>query len=473
MTGNVSLVCAIDTTDTVMEGLRHFANRPSPEVAMRRPLSLVCLCVALAGCAVPEVRRDHDQIREALLHLYTNQILDNLVRASNGLPIIQLDYTNASANLTIEETANFGDALQTTSSNVATVVAKSMLVLTHQAVATVTGSVGLNHTNSVSIMANPVLASDEVYNAYLTFLGRPGRLEVTCTPPPPGAAHVCRKFRKEYYWVPAQYREEFLDLALVTMAQRDRLLEAPEGYAVTLLRFDPLSYQKVPEGITTVWIDVDIDKEIPNYDGATEGSILSLSGVGLRDEGFLDLEKYRPIRKDASGSYYIREWIALPEHPERSVYYYLDKMCQPHAVDKKAYRPISCKFEEPLPDASGPFIFDTTKVLYVTKRLRIQLTESCYKSLGAKLPFPVLVKHRAGAPPAPTTDDLLDRIPFRVPQVKFEAADIDDPSGGGLRGDGPRSSGSGIASAKAPAVELQFELLPHPARTDADRNPRQ
>ena len=88
---------------------------------MRRFLLVFCVCsVAAPGCAVHEMYKDQDQIRTALLDLYTNQIIDNLVRASKGMPIIQLDYTNAQAMITVKETGSASDSLGTTRSTVLT-----------------------------------------------------------------------------------------------------------------------------------------------------------------------------------------------------------------------------------------------------------------------------------------------------------------------------------------------------------------
>ncbi len=51
---------------------------------------------------------DQDKIRTALNALYGDQIIDNLIRAAKGLPFVQLDYTNATATVTVTEPGNIG-----------------------------------------------------------------------------------------------------------------------------------------------------------------------------------------------------------------------------------------------------------------------------------------------------------------------------------------------------------------------------
>src|SRR5436190_17301613 len=89
-------------------------------IACRLIIASCLCCLALSGCAVKQLNADHDKIRTALLDLYTNQIIDNLVRASHGLPIIQLDYTNATALVTVVDTESLSDSLATTATRATT-----------------------------------------------------------------------------------------------------------------------------------------------------------------------------------------------------------------------------------------------------------------------------------------------------------------------------------------------------------------
>src|SRR5258707_327950 len=82
---------------------------------MRSVLLILCMAsTASMGCAVGELHSDQDKIRTALLDLYTNQIIDSLIGAGSGMPIIQIDYQNASATITISETGSVSNSLSTT-----------------------------------------------------------------------------------------------------------------------------------------------------------------------------------------------------------------------------------------------------------------------------------------------------------------------------------------------------------------------
>ena len=413
---------------------------------MRLPLPFLYLCLpALTGCAAHQIQNDNEKIRATLLNLYTNQVMDNLVRASNGLPIIQLDYTNASATVTVENTASLNNVLTTTNNNVLTMAAAPMLVLTRTTMNLLTGGLGANNTNNITIMANPMLTNNEVYNDYLTFLGNPGQLEITCNPPPAGAAHICQKFGDEYYWVPVQHKQKFLDLALVTMGQRDRLLEEPKGYIVTMLKVDKDSEWDLPvpkkNGVRTaeplVQVDVDIDKGIPNNNGMPndngapgerhQDAFWTVDNVSLYSQGFDALSIYRTIQKDVSCRYYLRQTRpkSTDPLPPAVYYYYYDQGSSNMVfVDKTTpHKPISRKWIPPNEAwklKSDRFVPNNSQRFFVTTKLRVLLTKSCYERLKTKLPYRLMVKLDGDSPPAPTTSELLDRIPFRGPQVKFE-----------------------------------------------------
>src|SRR5262249_39003895 len=114
-----------------------------------------------------------------------------------------------------------------------------------------------------------VTTANEVYDAYLEFLTLPGSLQQTHQPPPEGAAHLCRKCGKHYYWVPVEYKYQFLRLALLTTAQRGKSLLAPdEFYSVTLQKILSEEPSKTAKGV--VYVDLQIDKKIPNDTGRLE-----------------------------------------------------------------------------------------------------------------------------------------------------------------------------------------------------------
>ena len=234
----------------------------------------VLLCAAAcSGCAVHEVHKDHDLIRTTLLDLYTNQIIDNLVRAKNGMPIIQLDYTQASAMVTITNSISGSDAQAVTGSNLLAIPAAT-LAATRTIMTTLMGSLGNMNANQVTIGAVPLITSNEVYDAYIQFLDEsknPGSLMVTHEPPEPGMAHVCKKCNGKYYWVPVAYQDLFFKLALLTTARRGKPLQDPDAFFKVVaqkIEGTPVDGALLPNGTVTKKIfTLLLDKAIPNDSG--------------------------------------------------------------------------------------------------------------------------------------------------------------------------------------------------------------
>jgi hypothetical protein len=236
---------------------------------MRRLILLVGVLNALfSGCAVRQLCNDQDRIRCCLLDLYTNQIMDNLIRASNGMPIIHIDYTNATAQVTVSEMGSISESPAITRSNMFTLAAASSLDITKTTMSTLIGSIGGSNANQVAITGTPVTTSNEVYDAYLAFLTLPGSLQVSRCPPPKDGVHLCRQCGDQYYWVPAEFKREFLRLALVTTAQRGKSLLPPdEFYTVSLLQ--PVS-QQAPNRFNIIATLMKLDNQVPNDTGQIE-----------------------------------------------------------------------------------------------------------------------------------------------------------------------------------------------------------
>jgi hypothetical protein len=230
---------------------------------MARRLMLVLLGgLTLTGCAVHEIHKDHDLIRRTLLDLYTDQIMDNLVRARNGMPIIQLDYGPAAGQVTITNSASFSDNQAATITNVLSLPVTALVATRNIVTTLVGGYTGLN-SNQVTLTATPLVTSNEVYDAYLEYLSLPGSLMVTTDRPPHGAAHIWRKCNGQYYWVPVEFARDFFRLSLVTTAQRGKTLLAPdEFYTVTLKKIIAEEPNRLHPGLST-FLTIELDKKIP------------------------------------------------------------------------------------------------------------------------------------------------------------------------------------------------------------------
>lgn len=239
-----------------MPGIQ-LAQFPAYRESTMRCLLLVCICcMGSCGCVVEQLRNDQDKIRLTLLDLYTDELMDNLVRASNGLPIIHLDYGTAQATITAKDSAMVSDSYAHTMMRVITTAAATTVATTKMAMNTLMGNTSHDNQEVVAVTATPLTTSVEAYNAYLQFLAVHGSLQCSSTPPPPSAAHMCRKYGKVYYWIPIEFKDLFYNLALATTADRGRLLiPPPDFFAVTVI-----DAKVNPHGA----VDAQIDIEIPN-----------------------------------------------------------------------------------------------------------------------------------------------------------------------------------------------------------------
>jgi hypothetical protein len=298
---------------------------------------------------------DQDKIRCVLLDLYTDQIMDNLIRAANGLPIIQLDYTNAAATITMKQTASLQDNLATTRSTVLARAAALTTTITRQTLNTLTGNLGAERTNQVALTASPVITSNEVYDAYLAFLSLPGSLHASCDPPPHEAVHLCRKWHEQYYWVPVEYKREFLGLSLATTAQRGKALLAPEEFFQVTLQ--EVISQEPPSKFGEIDLLVKFDKKIPNDSGRVELTFDGKTVTFLVGE-YLPTDAARPAETDR---------LRLGFDP------------QAESAKKADLKTVA------------------------------QL----------KFPMPAKFYLRHNRPKPPTTNDLLDRINFQLQQIQF------------------------------------------------------
>jgi hypothetical protein len=200
------------------------------------------------------------------------------------MPIIELDYSNAGAMLTVHESIGASDnPLTTTHSNVLTLAMASSLMVTKEILNTFGGSLGADSTNQVQVTANPVTTTPQAYEAYRLFLGIPGSLMVTTCPPPDGAAHLCKKCCDKYYWVPVEFKKQFLALALAAITDRASALPPPDlFYSVTLvgaISEQPVAVEQKEEKkedkkeakkADLHQLVLKIDKKIPNDVGLVE-----------------------------------------------------------------------------------------------------------------------------------------------------------------------------------------------------------
>jgi hypothetical protein len=241
---------------------------------MRRVLAALAILIpSLAfsgGCRSQQLGYDQNQFRQVLLQMYEDQLMDNLIRARNRMPLLQLDYTNITGTVTHAGTASVGGGPTGTRTTTfvkptAATAGGSLVRLASQAF---NYNVNASQINQLTVTANPIVDNSALYMAYLNFVERPGRLVQSCDPPPPGAAHVVREVGKEFYWVPAEYRNEYLELALRTNGVRTDPSDAAAYYEVTVTGATAvLPASGSPAKDATVTITLGITGVLPKDDG--------------------------------------------------------------------------------------------------------------------------------------------------------------------------------------------------------------
>jgi len=153
--------------------------------------------LVLYGCTSTQVKLDHRELRTVLMDYQDAQILDNLIRAYNGLPIMQFDFSHVSAAVTTKMTgtANGGQTLTNGSShsitntfgntgtqtlsgagvttgivNGLTGTLSTVAGVTSAAVRPFSFSITPDRENVIGVEVMPVLDHNKVYAAYVRFL---------------------------------------------------------------------------------------------------------------------------------------------------------------------------------------------------------------------------------------------------------------------------------------------------------------
>lgn len=187
------------------------------------PLTLLTLVSVVfgMGCRAAQLGQDQADMRQTLLHLYQDQVLDNLVRTKLKLPIAQVDYSNLTGTLSQTVSATAGQT-ETKTNNVPAKNATGSLLDTVRAYALNYSGTG-SEVGQLTVTGQPVINSDAVYTAYVNTLKQhPEIIQEATSNLKPEAVHLKYYFwpnRKTYY-VPAANAADFFDLYLVTTVKR-------------------------------------------------------------------------------------------------------------------------------------------------------------------------------------------------------------------------------------------------------------
>lgn len=344
---------------------------------------IVTVLLAISGCAVRVLNHDQDQIRAALLDLYTNQIMDNLIRAHNGMPIIQIDYTNAQGTVTVKDSGMLSASRSTTHAAITTVM-KSVM-----------GSLSGEATNQVTVVGTPVTTHNEVYNAYLEFLSLPGSLMVSDCPPPPEAVHICRCQCDRYYWVPKEYAQQFFRLSLLTTAERGQALLPPdEFYAVTIQK---IASPPAKGPANTYFVTLSLDKPIPNDIGYFV---------------FSDAKSKQPEAPSPTKQSGNADQSPGNKKPEKLP----DGSKKDKPATASSNKPSLLDIEYSFSNVASIGVEPAAETV---KQIVVRVPVEDYEQFKTLLPRQAKVYLTHNRPKAPSMEDLLERANFQLQQIQF------------------------------------------------------
>jgi len=250
-----------------------------------RCLCLLAVLMAVSGCRAAQLQNDQDAFRARLQQMHTDQIMDNLIQGSQGLPFVQLDYTKITGTVTQGADGSFNE-----SQTVGRTLGAATRTLSTMYGFTARGT----QQNQLTVTADPIVNQPSVYKAYLEFLKKPERLVTSDEKPPEGASLVCRQKCGRWYWVPVEYRDDFRELSFKVVSMRGDAAEAPTTFDVKIegvvdQEFKNDVKDENDKVVAQQWeLTIKVNRQLPTDDGQTQfvlnGYVYPLPFFGI-DEG--------------------------------------------------------------------------------------------------------------------------------------------------------------------------------------------
>ena len=190
-------------------------NRPRRWLPL---LALTCIS-AVTGCFSHQVERDGNRLRRVIGELYHDQAMDNLARAHDYQPFVQLAYKDILNDDTDTYTGS-GKVTDSLTAN-APLAVTGLKAFTRGLEGVWSSGASGERERQMQFQADPVTDQNEIYSAYLAFAHNPLLFRKTSEEPTCGEAHVVYEKGDCYYWVPVEARDDFLALALFTSVMRE------------------------------------------------------------------------------------------------------------------------------------------------------------------------------------------------------------------------------------------------------------
>jgi len=234
----------------------------------------ILFCILLSGCQAAQVEHSGQQFRQALLGMYTDQVMDNLIRARCGLPFVQLSYRDLLVQDTDTCEGTISDEYFAESARGFSLpeVVSSLARTFHN---TLTLGATARREKIMSFYADPVTDQNDIYETYLAFAATPNLLFVSDVKPPCPVV-ACRKFCGQYFWVPFEAAPLFQELVLKTTFMRGPETAPPAAYEVQIVAARDVKLTGSRDALNATLY---FDKEVPN---GTATLVTKLDGRTIR-----------------------------------------------------------------------------------------------------------------------------------------------------------------------------------------------
>ncbi len=229
---------------------------------------LLLACIPFnSGCQSAQVAHDGKGLRQALLDIYTDQAMDNLIRAHNGQAFVQLAYRDLLVQDVDSLSASIQDGLTTTNTRnkgVGGVLTSAVHTVTN--VATFGAFTG-KRDKTMSFHADIITDKNDIYETYLSFATN-SQLFVVSDVKPPCPVHIMRECGGKYYFVPVEAGGVFQQLLLKTTFMRGpEKAPPPDFYQAKIVAINELldeNGKPIADADGDITRVIVFDREIPN-----------------------------------------------------------------------------------------------------------------------------------------------------------------------------------------------------------------
>jgi hypothetical protein len=256
---------------------------------------VTAVVLATSGCLARQTARDGEGFRQAILDIYTDQVMDNLVRAREGRPFVQLTYSD----LFVQDDSSVSASVQDVSvdQSLGTLGAAHIFTSVARTFSNTwtLGPFSGKRDRLMSFKATPITDKNDIYLLYMAFANDPSLFCVTDEKPKCGV-HIWKKCNGRYYWVPHDAAQSFLWLVMKTTFMRGADQPPPGYYDVTVVDVKRGMLNGKPSPV----IALVLDKKVKNSDGYLQIEPKGGKGLTLEIDMLVPAVKNKYFAGDAT-----------------------------------------------------------------------------------------------------------------------------------------------------------------------------